>query len=356
MNLEQLVGAAVVLIFLADIFLTVLYARAGTSLIARYVNRAAWQLISAVSGLLRRSGGRVLSLGGPIIVVLVILTWAVGLTLGAGLIMQPLLGSSVKPSSGSTPHDFMTAWFVGANSMSIVSAGDYSPHTAATRLLFMFNALAGASALSLTLSYLIQVYSALRERNAVALTVDMMSDCTGDAARALARLGADGKFEGGYSELANLASSLAGLKEAHHFYPLLFYFRFRDERYSVSRVCFVILDLVTLMSTALDQEQFGWLVRSSAVARLRHGSELLLQVLEVGLPTRAPSQPQDEQLDRMREHYAACCRELQASGLQTSSGGAETYVAERMKWERRIVSVAPVLGYSMEDVTGIAAA
>jgi len=45
MNLEQLVGAAVVLIFLADIFLTVLYARAGTSLIARYVNRAAWQLI-----------------------------------------------------------------------------------------------------------------------------------------------------------------------------------------------------------------------------------------------------------------------------------------------------------------------
>jgi hypothetical protein len=115
--------------------------------------------------------------------------------------------------------------------MSIVSAGDYSPHTAATRLLFMFNALAGASTLSLTVSYLIQVYSALRERNSVALTVDMMSDCTGDAARALARLGADGKFQGGYSELAILATSIAALKEAHHFYPLLFYFRIEEVRY-----------------------------------------------------------------------------------------------------------------------------
>src|SRR4051812_10692561 len=139
---------------------------------------------SALFGLAR---GKVLSFGGPLIVLVVLFTWALGLTVGAGLIIQPLLGSSIRPSSGSSPHDFVTAWFVGASSMSIVSASDYSPHTTATRLLFMFNALAGASALSLTISYLIQVYSALRERNSVALTVDTMTDCTGNAGRALAR-------------------------------------------------------------------------------------------------------------------------------------------------------------------------
>lgn len=354
MMFEQLAGVAIVLIVLADIFLTVLYARAGTSALARTMNRVVWRSIMAVSGLFGRYRAIVLSFGGPIIVVLVIFTWAVALTIGAGLIMQPLLGSSVRPSGGSPgPHDFITAWFVGASSMSIVSASDYSPHTSATRVLFMFDALAGASALSLTISYLIQVYSALRERNALALTVDTMTDCTGDAARALARLGSDGKFQSGYSELANLASSLTALKEAHHVYPLLLYFRFPDPRYSVSRVCFVILDLVTLIGTALDQEQLGWLARSSAVARLRHGSKLLLHLLELGLPADETSDRSgNEQLRRIREHYVACCRELEAAGLTTNTAAIEKYVAERVKWEPRVLCVAPVLGYTTEDVIG----
>jgi hypothetical protein len=276
-----------------------------------------------------------------------------GLTLGAGLILQPLLGSLVRPSSGSTPHDFVTAWFVGASSMSFVSASDYSPHTSATRLLFMFNALAGASALSLTISYLLQIYSALRERNSLALTVDTMTHCTGDAARALTGLGSDGKFQGGYSELANLASSLASVKEAHHFYPLLFYFRFRDPRYSVSRICFVILDLVALVETALDSEQLGWLARSSAISRLRLCGELLLNVLEEGLRTSPTAGEADtENVARINAHYEACERALQAGGLATCPARANDYLDDRLKWERQILAVAPALGYSQEDVIG----
>jgi hypothetical protein len=216
----------------------------------------------------------------------------------------------------------------------------------------MFNALAGASALSLTISYLLQIYSALRERNALALTVDTITDCTGNAARALARLGSDGKFQGGYSELANLATSLASVKEAHHFYPLLFYFRFQDPRYSVSRVCFVILDLVALTETAIDQERFGWLPRSSAITRLRHDGELLLNVLKLGLPTRPPSQEKSEQVERIRAHYFASRRELEEAGLAQGAGDFQGYVARRSSWEQQILAVAPILGYSLEDVTG----
>lgn len=110
---------------------------------------------------------------------------------------------------------------------------------------------------------------------------------------------------------------------------------------------------MTLIGTALDQEQFGWLARSSAVTRLRLGSELLLNVVESGLPTRPRfARRDDEQLSRIRGHYAAWCRELHASGLKTNMVAAERYVAERVKWEPRILSVAPILGYSLEDVTG----
>ncbi|MBB3952501.1 hypothetical protein [Aureimonas jatrophae] len=39
---EQVAGAALILVFLADVFMTVLYARAGTGLLAPYWNRAVW--------------------------------------------------------------------------------------------------------------------------------------------------------------------------------------------------------------------------------------------------------------------------------------------------------------------------
>ena len=354
MIVQQLAGGLIVLIFLADVFLTVLYARAGTGLLAPRWNRLVWASLKAVSGLFGRHRAVVLSFGGPLIVILLIAFWALGLAVGTALIVQPELGGAIRPSSGETPKDFVTALLVAGNSLSIVGGGDYSPHTPGTRFLYLINSLIGACVLSLVLSYLVQVYSALRERNALALAVDTMTDCTGDAARALVRLGSDGKFQGGYSELANLASSLERAKEAHHFYPLLFYFRFPDPRYSISRVCFVFLDLVTLVDTALDQERFGWLANSSAVTRLRHGGELMLKTLEVGFPgPEKAAGEQLQQLDRTRAHYLASCHELQNAGLASKDPDESRYMAERQKWEPRILSIGPILGYTIEDVTGV---
>ena len=45
------IGAALILLFLADIFLTVLYARAGTGLRAPHWNRGMWALLHAIAGL-----------------------------------------------------------------------------------------------------------------------------------------------------------------------------------------------------------------------------------------------------------------------------------------------------------------
>lgn len=43
-------------------------------------------------------------------------------------------------------------------------------------------------------------------------------------------------------------------KEAHHFYPVLFYFRFDDAYHSVSRSALVALDTVSLIRSALMTE------------------------------------------------------------------------------------------------------
>jgi hypothetical protein len=348
MTFEQLIGVGLMLLFLTDVFLTVLYARAGTGLLAPRWNRLVWAFVSGASRLSSHYRSTILSLAGPLIVVALIAFWALGLTIGAALVIRPELGTSIRPSSGDTPTDFVTALLVAGNSLSIVGGGDYSPHTSGTRILYLLNSLIGASVLSLVLSYLVQVYSALRERNALALTVDLMTGGTGDAAEMLARLGPGGDFGSATSELGNLARSLAMTKEAHHFYPLLFYFRFEEPLYSVSRVAFVLLDLTTLIDTAFDQQKYAALVRSAPVASLQLCTRLLLATLDQNFPTIDGKQTGSGTGD-FEGSYAAAVAILQNAGVETQLD-ATGYGDQRSQWEPQVRRVAPALGYDMKEI------
>src|SRR4051812_6368292 len=136
--LEPLAGAVVLAITLLDVFLTVLYARAGTGLLAPRLMRLVWRVFRGLAG--GRHAG-ILSFCGPVQLVLLVLMWAVLLALGAGLVIHPALGTGVESSSGSTDTDFITALFVGGSSMSIVGSSGYSPTSAGYKLLFLFNSI-----------------------------------------------------------------------------------------------------------------------------------------------------------------------------------------------------------------------
>lgn len=347
MMLEQIAGATLVLLFLADIFMTVLYARAGTGLLAPYWDRAVWAVLRAFSRLFGRRRATVLSLAGPLIVVVLIAFWSLGLTIGAALIVRPELGGAIRPSSGETPRDFITAMLVAGNSLSIVGGGDYSPHSTGTRILYLANSLIGASVLSLVLSYLVQVYSALRERNALALAIHLMTARTGDAAEMLARLGPDGDLSDATNSLDNLTRPLTQAKEAHHFYPLLFYFRFEDPIYSVSRFTFVLLDLTTLIETALDPERHGGVKRSAAVTAVRECALLLLDTLDRNFPTTGD--PQNDAPPDRTASFAKALKILRNAGLHVRPD-EQAYAARRGGWEPLVRRVAPSLAYSMDEI------
>lgn len=350
MTLEQFFGAALMLLFLADIFLTILYARAGTGLLAPYCTRAVWALLRNCAKLCGRRRGTLLSLGGPLLVVSLIGFWALGLAVAAALVIQPELGTGVRPSSGNSSTDFITALLVAGNSLSIVGGGDYAPHTSATRILFLINSLIGASILSLVLSYLVQVYSALRERNALALTIDLMTDGTGDAAAMLARLMPDGDPGGATSELGNLVQSLAATKEAHHFYPLLFYFRFEEPRYAVSRFTFVLLDLITLIEAGLDPHRYRTLVKSAPVSALRQGAFMLLETLNRNFPSAGHHTSKSSEMWRSRQTYVAATKTLERAGIAVQLDGIDRYTVDRGTWEPLAQRVAPSLGYTMAEI------
>ena len=349
--LEPVAGGILLAVTLLDVFLTVLYARAGTGLLAPRLARGVWRIFRGLAG---KAHTGVLSYCGPAELLALVLMWGVLLALGAGLLIHPGLGAGVESSSGATDTDFITALFVGGSSVSIVGASDYGPKSPGYKLLFLFDSLVGMSVISLTLTYVMQVYSALRSRNSVGLMIHAQSGETGDAAELLARWGPQGRFEGGYTNLSTLAGQLAAIKETHHFYPVLFYFRFHDVYYSDSRILLMALDAAALGRAALDSRELGWLQQSAGLAELERVSMLLLRTLTEHFPVRHERAAASQQSpERWRLRYGRAVARLHAAGIPTRAdpaSGADEYVALRAAWQPAIEALAPVLGYRMEDI------
>jgi hypothetical protein len=349
--LEPIAGAIVLAITLVDVFLTVLYARAGTGLLAPRLARGVWRVFRMLAG---RSRPRILNFCGPVQLVALVAMWSVLLALGAALVIHPGLGTGVKSSSGSTETDFITALLVGGSSMSIVGASDYGPASPGYKLLFLFDSLVGMSVTSLTLTYLMQVYTALRSRNTLGLAIHAQSGETGDAAELLARWGPRGRFDGGYSNLSNVASELAAIKETHHFYPVLFYFRFDENFYAPPRILQTSLDVVALVRTALEPRELGWLQESAGLVELERAGTLLLNTLNEHFPVRDASSADGARTpDRWRVRYAQALVRLREAGIATREdheAGAREYAALRARWQPRIDALAPALALPMEEV------
>jgi len=341
----------VLAITLLDVFLTVLYARAGSGILAPRLARGVWRLFRALwNG--RHAG--ILTYCGPAQLIALVLMWSLLLALGSGLIIHPALGAGVVSSSGASDTDFVTALFVGSGSMSIVGTSDYGPTTPVYKLLFLFNSVLGLSVTSLTLTYLMQVYTALRTRNALGLVMQAQSGGTGDAAELIARWGPRGRFESGYTNLSTVAGAVAAIKETHHFYPVLFYFRFDESFYAASRIMLVALDASALVRTALNRRELGWLQKSAALAELERSSALLLRTLTQNFPVRHGPPVDVAQLpERARQRYERALLRLREAGIPTREdpqAGAREYAEIRATWEPGIEAVAPALGYRMEEV------
>lgn len=352
--LEQAVGVLLIVLILLDVFLTVLYARANSGIISPRLALGIWWVFTTVSKPFGRFRAKFLSFCGPAILVALVFVWALMLALGAALIIHPKLGTAVQADSGETKKDFMTALFAGGSSISIVGASNFSPRTDVFRIIFLFNSLIGVSVTSLTLTYLMQVYTALHRRNTLGLNLHLASAQTADAAEFVARLGPEGKFDISYSSLAEFGRDLSWAKESHHFYPVLFYFRFPEAYYSISRCTLISLDAVSLIKSALSDEKYGWLKESAAVDELWSGSRLFLKTISDRFLDHDPTEsrrPEEQELWRRR--YFAAVRRLRQAGIQIredEQAGADVYVELRGQWHGYISELAPRLGYTMDEI------
>jgi hypothetical protein len=358
---EQLLGGLLMAIGGLDLFLTVLYARIGSKVgdrfgmgLSRWLARGLWCGARFAARCRFMPAALLLSVCAPFMLVCAVVLWAALLTMGASLILLPELGQGIHRSSGTTPHDWITALYVAGSSLSIISNSDFVPETGAMRLLFVFNAFVGASALTLTITYVMQIYSALHTRNALGLKLKGMSGGSSNAADLIARWGPENRFETGYSSLSELVGELAQVHEAHHLYPLLFYFRF-DTRYpNTSLYLATLLEADTLVQCALDDGQLGWLKRSAAVCQLHRSGSDLLQLLErVFVAERFPASTAATGAIADGARFDQALAILQDAGIATSpdtEGARRAYSAMLARWAPAAFRVAEYLAHEPADV------
>jgi len=361
--IEQLVGALVIVCALLDIFLTVLYAkigahgasRAGAGIISLRVARAVWWLFRHLSGRLPFNRDAIWSFCGAVTVVCLVLVWSTLLAVGAALMLHPALGEGVRSSSSPHVRDFISALYVGGSSLSIASSSDFYPQTGFYRLLYLVNALIGTASISVTITYVMQIYSAVQQRNALGLSMCTMTKGTADSAVLLAGLGPQGRFDSGYTIVANLAAQLTAVKEAHHLYPLLFFYRPYQPANSIPQIAFIALDMVALLRSALDDSEYRWLKESAAVENLGGMASILVKTLEgTFLPGAAPQtgdgEAQAGQRDAWDARYRAALRQLEQAGIRVRAdqdAGAQQYARMRQAWHPYVERLARYMDYDM---------
>jgi hypothetical protein len=76
--------------------------------------------------------------------------------------IHPPLGSGVRATSGETPTTFTAALSAGRSSVSVVGAGEFETDTDTRRLFYFLTALADTAVTPRVLTYLIQIYRAVR--------------------------------------------------------------------------------------------------------------------------------------------------------------------------------------------------
>jgi hypothetical protein len=360
---EQLAGALLILCVLVDIFLTVLYAkigsqgasRAGAGIISLRVARATWWMFRHVSSRLPVNRDAAWSFCGPVTVVCLVVVWSMLLAGGAALMLHPALGEGVRSSSSPHARDFLSALYVGGSSLSFTSSSDYYPQTGSYRLLYLANALIGTACISLTIAYVLQLYTALQQRNALGLSISVMTKDSADPVMLLTGLGPQGRFDTGYTIVADLAAELSAIKEAHHLYPLLFFYRPYQPANSIPQIAFIALDMVTLLRTALDDGQYRWLKESAAVESVGRLASLMVETLgSTFIPGAAPENhenpAQASHHDAWCARYRAALRQLQQAGICVRSdqdAGAQQYSRLRQEWHPYVEHLARYMDYDM---------
>ncbi|NUP59493.1 MAG: two pore domain potassium channel family protein [Pseudarthrobacter sp.] len=207
-------GAALILLMVADVFLTLLYPH-GSGPVGRTIMRGVWLLS-------RKLRGGASSAAAPLAMAAVITAWAALAAVGWALIYLPHLPGGFSYSPDVTPQaDFPEALYISLVALSTAGFGEIVATHPLLRLVMAFQAVAGFGLLTATVSWILQTYPALSRRRVLAHRLNLFREAAGPSGiAALEARHAAGLLESIAENVASVSIDLLSFHETYYFHEV----------------------------------------------------------------------------------------------------------------------------------------
>ncbi|MCZ2817707.1 potassium channel family protein [Modestobacter sp. VKM Ac-2984] len=243
----DVIGVAIVAFAVVDEVRTTLAVASGPGPLTQVLTRVAWRLTRrpavADSAPVRFVGGP-----GVILIGATLGAWFTLLWVGWSLVFLGGEDAVVGSSSGAPASVWERFYFAGYN-VATLGNGGYQPAGAGFQLATMASALSGMLLITLAVSYLTQVISAVVGKRSFASQVTGFGSTGAEMAAGLASPGT--AFPAVVS-LSSLSSTLTTVAQQHRAYPLLHAYRPRTPELGTAPAVAVVLDAVLVLSSAAD--------------------------------------------------------------------------------------------------------
>jgi hypothetical protein len=234
--LLTLTGVALILGAVRDIF-DALFHQGARGALSRALMRSTWWVFHRLSRLRRG----LLPVAGPIMLVVIVATWAALLALGWALIFwahmpEGFLFSSAQGDRSNT--QFLDALYMSLVTLGTIGFGDITP-LEWLRLVAPLEALLGFGLLTGSISWLLSIYPTLLRRRSLAYEIALLRKAEEEKGLGVSGLRPEAA-EGLYAELM---SRLVAVERDLVTFPISYYFSSADERFALSRAMPYLLEL-----------------------------------------------------------------------------------------------------------------
>ena len=356
-------GLVLLALIIFDIYATVLHSSARYGPVGESLNRSVWRVTRAAAFRLSRANRhRLLNMVGPLLLPLLIVVYIVLLVLAFALIYYPHIPAGFTFSVARAEPGWSDAIYFSGVTLTTVGYGDVVPRIPALRFLALFEAASGLIVISLAITYILTVYSALERKRAVAVSLYHQAGEGADVAGFIAHHFVEGRFYGLRDALRTVTRDLQALHESHIDHPVIHYFHPVEVYKGTPRVLFLLLETCSVIRAVLDREENSDLRNYPEVRTLDAGVGHVLTQLVDSLdlerrerPRRPTEQEAQEANRRWLHRFEQTMARLRESGIKTRRDpeqGWEEYRARREDWESKLRRLAIHLGYDWEEVTG----
>lgn len=240
------VGAALVALVVLDLVATTLTLGEGAGPMTRRLLGPLWRSLLRLGSRGRRS--KMLSNAGPALLVLTVLIWA---SLSWGGWWLVFLGSdSIRSAQTGAPASAWDVAYFAGFAVFTLGVGDFVADSAMWRVMTSVASFAGLALVTLAVTYLLSVISAVVTRRAFATRVSALG-ASGEEVLLGGWTG--GAFSPAFvSYLTGLAGPLATVVQQQLAYPVLHYFRSGTPGESAPVAIAVLEDTLLLLGTVVD--------------------------------------------------------------------------------------------------------